>query len=503
MKRILYIVNTWMLFSVFLLSCDNRLDIVQELAPVSTTDYTSETVAKGVLVGAYQKFQSIGWEQIPLIAVRGDDVNAGGLGDQPSFADTDRFVYDNNYWMYNSLWKEWYQMILQITAQIEELEKFRAGGVNSKLIDQYQSECKVLRGFALLEISKVWGKVIVMETLDQTKLTLRSKDDVMQWVSNQMDEAIPNMSDLRPNERTDLKGGVTKYTALAVKAMANLELKNYQKVADATGQIINSNRFKLYDDFYQLFKIPGKLADENLLEIQYSDFGTGAGANVGHLFAFYGPQSWTPYVKNASDGWGFFEPSMKFIKFMLDRGEKERLETSVLFTNRGISEIKKDPKYATLPAWVSNTTRDGDVINDYTRAMFTSGKFYLPSKQLTPGRTDYGTNKNYIVIRYAEILLMYAEAVTRGATATAGTADNAVNLVRKRAKMSELSGVTSKQVMDEKFAELATEWGIRYYDMVRLGEVGELSYDGRTFTMDKQFLPYPLAQLDNINNVTK
>ena len=180
---------------------------------------------------------------------------------------------------------------------------------------------------------------------------------------------------------------------------------------------------------------------------------------------------------------------------MLDRGESIRLETSVLFTNDGIAQLN-DAGYTSLPSFVSNTTRDGDVINNYSRANFASGKHFLPTIQLTPGRTGIGTNNNYTVIRYSEVLLMYAEALTRGATGTAGTADDAVNEVRGRANMIPLSGVTSQDVMDEKFAELAMEWGIRYYDMVRLGETSELSYDGRTFTMEKAFLPYPQAQLD-------
>ena len=91
---------------------------------------------------------------------------------------------------------------------------------------------------------------------------------------------------------------------------------------------------------------------------------------------------------------------------------------------------------------------------------------------------------------------MYAEAVTRGGNASAGSADAAVNLVRARAGMASLSGVTSQQVVDEKYAELAMEWGLRYYDMVRLENAAELSYDGRTFIMNKKYLPYPLAQLD-------
>jgi hypothetical protein len=52
--------------------------------------------------------------------------------------------------------------------------------------------------------------------------------------------------------------------------------------------------------------------------------------------------------------------------------------------------------------------------------------------------------------------------------------------------------------MDEKYAELAMEWGTRYYDMIRLGRYGDLSYDGRTFTEDKKYLPYPLAQVDRL-----
>src|SRR5690606_36515019 len=121
---------------------------------------------------------------------------------------------------------------------------------------------------------------------------------------------------------------------------------------------------------------------------------------------------------------------------------------------------------------------------------------YLPSNQLTPGRTDYGAGKNMLVIRYAEILLMHAEALTHGASGNGMSADQAVNMVRARAGLGALSGVTTAQVMDEKFAELGMEWGIRYYDMIRMNNYSALSYDGRTFTADKKLLPYPQAQVD-------
>jgi hypothetical protein len=99
-------------------------------------------------------------------------------------------------------------------------------------------------------------------------------------------------------------------------------LKNYQAVADATGEIISSGKFQLMADYYNLFKIPGKLANENLLELQYSDFGQSSGTRTRYLWDFFGPSSWTPAVAGAGGGWGFWEPSTKYIKFMLDRGEQ-------------------------------------------------------------------------------------------------------------------------------------------------------------------------------------
>lgn len=480
--------------------CSKQLDELPENRTFTgETDYTNASKMIEPLLGSYVDFNETQWEDFPLIAVRGDDVNAGGLGDQQDFTETDKYSYNKDYWMYNSVWQNYYADIFNAHSAIEQITLYKEAGNDAAKADQYMAEAKVLLTWKLFNISRLWGNVFIPVSSDPSTLyttPLSTKDEVMQYISDLMDEAIPNLPAVRPNERADIPGGVTKYTALAMKALANLELKNYQAVATATGEIINSGKFSLESDYYNLFKIKGKLNNENIWEMQYSDFGQGSGSNYGYLFAFFGPQGWTPAVTGAGDGWGFFEPSLKYIKFMLSRGEKTRLQTSVIFTNRGITEIKKDANYSTLPDWISNTTPSGDMFNDYARAMFASGKHYLPSDQLTPGRTDYGTNKNFTCIRYAEILLMYAEALTQNATGSAGSADDAVNQVRTRAGLSTLSGVTNAQVMDEKYAELAMEWGSRFYDMVRLGKTSELTYDGRVFREDKTFLPYPQNQVD-------
>ncbi len=481
-------------------------DVLDEPLPqqdfLEDTDYTASENMINYLRGAYYTFNDLQWETFPLISVRGDDVDAAG--DQLPLWETDEFRYDRSFWMYNSVWLNLYSDIISYHGALEELEKFREHASDPALADQYMAEIRVLRAYELFQLSRLWGGLLIPASSQTDELltaSVAAPEVVWQHISDEMDAVIPSLPAIRPNERTDVPGGVTRFTALAVKALANLELKNYQNVADATGAIISSGKFTLHEDYYQLFKVPGKLSSENLLELQYSDFGQGSGESRSYLYAFFGPNNWTPVVNGASGGWGFWEPTLKYIKFMIDRGETIRLETSVLFTLQGIDSLQTDPEYTTLPAFVSNTTRDGDIWGTTDgsanpRSIFSSGKHYLPSNQLTTGRTDYGTNKNFICIRYAEVLLMHAEALTSGAASSAMSADEAVNAVRSRADLGDLSGVTIDDVLDEKFAELAMEWGTRFYDLVRHDKTTELNEDGKTFTGDDRYLPYPLAQVD-------
>ena len=488
-----------LIFGFGAMSCSDKLEEREGQLDTGDFDYTDASNMDQAVIGAYHEFATRGWEEPLLLGVRGDDVNAGGLGDQQPYADIDMFSYDKDYWMINSLWSVHYNDIINMNSAINQVLQFKefANEEEAALADQYIAEISVLRAFLHLNLARTWENIFIITSNqpdEELKQGVSSKVEVMQFISDEMDAAIALLPDARPNERTDIRGGVTKYTAYAIKALAHQEIENYQEVANAAGAIISSGKFSLYEDFYQLFKKPGELSNESLLELQFSDYGSETGNALYHLYAPFGPQNWTPARENASAGWGFYEPSNKFIKFMIDRGEEVRLQTSVLFTDRGIQELEDEG--VVFPNFVSNTTPSGDVINDFARAKFSSGKHYLPSVQLTDERNNYGAGKNFIVIRYAEILLMYAEALKLGANATSISADEAVNLVRSRAGMPALSGVTHQQVLDEKFAELAMEWGIRYYDMVRNNKLDELSYDGRSFSASERYLPYPQAQLD-------
>lgn len=483
----------------FATSCNDLLDKPLENQLIAeNTDYTQSSEMILMLIGSYAELNDLQWESYPIISVRGDDVNPAG--DQFPLTETDMFRYDRNFWMYNSTWLNLYTDLLYWHGAQEEILKYQDAGASAATAQQYIAEIKIMQAFELFQLARLWGGILIprsSQPSDLFNVEVSSFEETMAHIISQMDLAIPLLPAVRPNQRTDIRGGVTRYTALAMKALANLELKNYQGVADATGEIISSNLFQLEQDYYQLFKIPGKLSNENLLELQYSDFGTSTGTVNRYLWDFFGPASWTPAVSGASQGWGFWEPNMKYVKFMLDRGEQERLVTSVLFTPAGISAIQSDPNYANLPDYITNVTQDGDIFNSHPRYLFLSGKHYLPSTQLTPGRFTYGENNNFAVIRYSEILLMHAEALVSGASSSVRSAAEAVNEVRSRVGLTPLGTVTLDNVLDEKFAEFGMEWGIRFFDLVRHDRTSELNNGGRNFQPSvHRFLPYPLEQQD-------
>ncbi|MDQ2656587.1 MAG: RagB/SusD family nutrient uptake outer membrane protein, partial [Bacteroidota bacterium] len=94
MKLFQYYLKTAMvaLTALFVTSCHDLLDEAPENTSfLADTDYTQSENMILPLLGAYAEFYARGWEDFPLISVRGDDVNAGGLGDQQDYAEMDKY----------------------------------------------------------------------------------------------------------------------------------------------------------------------------------------------------------------------------------------------------------------------------------------------------------------------------------------------------------------------------------------------------------------------------
>ena len=114
---------------------------------------------------------------------------------------------------------------------------------------------------------------------------------------------------------------------------------------------------------------------------------------------------------------------------------------------------------------------------------------------MTPGRSKYGSNNNIRILRYADVLLINAEAKVRQGK----NGDQPFNQVRTRAQMPTMSNVTAEQILDERRMELVCEWGERYNDLCRTGKASsQLS----GWNESLRYYPYPLTQLQNVETLS-
>ncbi|MBO9729669.1 MAG: RagB/SusD family nutrient uptake outer membrane protein [Chitinophaga sp.] len=493
---------------LFSTGCSKFLDRPQENnPPVTTVNYKDLSLMYQPVSGLYRTAASgtfAKWISVAIRSVRSDDIETGNDdAGQVAIHNFQSDVTVKSYWGINDMWISMYAVVLGANSALFELNEFAknipAGDAdNTKLMARYQAEARFYRAMAQFWIGRTYGPtpILGLESNNPANLGGVSKsslEDINKYVMAEMDYCIANLEDARPNAAVHV-GGVTKYTALMLKAKAAMDLAGnnngspyWDIVLDCTNQIVNSHQFSLFDDYYQLFKKPGKLCNESIFELQYSDFGQGSGDIVtsgganetwGNFYLFQAPENtYSPVIS----GPGWMVPTQKAFDFLKNRNDSVRLKTAIEYC--GINGAPGT--YKVTPA--------GDTISgNASRKKYFNGKAYFPTSQMTPGRIDfYGANNNVRIMRYAEVLLMNAEAKIRKGQ----SGDAQVNEVRKRAKLNPISNVTLPQLMDERHAELICEWwGERFNDLLRTDQAAAVLPG---FVKGKsEYIPIPQAQED-------
>ena len=154
-------------------------------------------------------------------------------------------------------------------------------------------------------------------------------------------------------------------------------------------------------------------------------------------------------------GWGFCTPSQNLIDFFQGRGDHIRMATTLLYRD--------------------STTPEGDYISAECTNPVYNGKVYTPSAYNNWSYNGYGFDHNVRILRYSDVLLMYAEAVARGASEypeSTMNAQGALDWVRDRAGLEPV-GLSLDNVLDERRAELALEED-RFFDLVRTGQAASV-----------------------------
>lgn len=459
-------------------SCSDYIDIDPENSvPEEKVDYTNLDNMYMPVSGVYAKVRTgaMHWVIWPLSIVRDGDVWSGKPDDQAPLVDMGNYNYDQGFWGLNEMWNQYYGIIKVANSALESLDEYAVYATTDaqKATNRsYQGEVKFLRAYAYYRLVQAFGPVTILRSNTQTNLTRSTIEAVNKYMLEDLEYAYNNCPEVRPNEMAHI-GAVSAYTAKALAAKIYLNMGQYDQVEKLTDDIINSRKFKLYEDFYQLFKIPGKLCNESLFECQCTDFGQGSGEMVDadQWFNFQGPSLQGPSI--SVGGWGFIGYSDEFKAWAESRNEDVRATTTFLVGG--------------------TTTPSGDFIKPQQNSIRTNcwnGKAYTPTNQMTEGRTKYGSNNNIRVLRYADVLLMNAEAKVK----LGKNGDEPFNEVRRRAHMPELTNVTFDQILDERRMELCCEWGERYNDLIRTGKAAEV-LGPKGWTVEKTYYPLPLDQI--------
>ncbi len=364
--------------------------------------------------------------------------------------------------------------------------------VDKALTDRYSAEVRLLRAYYYFQLSQVYGGVPITlqpETYTNPKRAKSTKDDVLKVVYDDLDFAISKLSD------EAYTGRAVKGTAMGLKARVLLFNNRWQEAATLAKQIIDGGKFSLFNNYYGLFVKPGQNANpEIMFSIRYQL------PNMFHTLDYqYG---W--------DQWELIQP----IKNLVDAYEAtdgKPIGQSAVY-NPAFPYQNRDPRlklsvYVPGDAWKYSTTGFFDAAKDGNNKTGFNLKKYLDT---TRAPTGYATqsDQDFVLLRYADILLMYAEAQNE-VSGPDQTVYNAVNAVRARPgiNLPALPAGLSQdalrlRIRNERRVELAFE-GLRYFDLLRWKTADQVipaivnpGGVNRRFEQKNYLWPFPQSEID-------
>jgi len=485
-------ISTLLIGLLLFTGCQDFLDIRPEgTIPSTGMDHTKSENIFLPISAAYASLRDgnvHAFSYIGAFEITSDNADKGSSpGDNPEMQQIDQFTYTPSNGLISGLWTGYFNVVSAANNAIQEMPLFEAAMLNEDnkaYTRQCAGEAKTIRAYAYFNLTRMFGKVPLIDssmTSEQLAAQPQAATSVLyDFIEKDLQEAI----DVLPASYSkDWAGRITKYTAMALKAKVHMYQNEWDSVAVLTDRIMASGRFDLLDNFRQVFSVDGENTKESLFEIQSSTLGRSSGDMTYLEYAFVqGPRSNTP---SNMQGWGFCTPSTNLIQFFTDRHDSIRAAATLLY--RGTK------------------TPEGDSIKNSCTNPVYNGKVYTPSALNIWNYNGYGFEHNVRILRYSDILLMYAEAWLNGATShnTSGfTGLSALNKVRNRAGLVSLGSLSQQAIWDERRAELAMEED-RFFDLIRTGQAATV-LSGLGFSSPKNnVFPIPTTQMQLNSNLVQ
>ena len=498
-------------------SCEKYLDVPQKGVTAIETFYQTDDDCIAALNAAYARFatritgqdgSSIYTDYKAALNNCGDDMYAAGsnFGDNDFMAQLDEFRLDSGNQVVDHFYKNLFQVNYACNLVIDNFKDGLPEGGPTATTKRCVAEARVMRAYIYFLLTALWNTPpfidhVLAEGLpynsDKDPENPMSHDDLFRWVASECEAAVADLDERKSPQDKDGAVKVTKGFAWAVQGKALLFVKDYAGAKTALKKVIDSGKYQLVpgDRWADLFHVEGDCNEEKVFElnIEYnSALGTWGGqiqrstwmeANIwnwrsDHFVAGASPQG---KYTGGVDGWGGLGVPQWFgDEFFANDGHSPRFDGTFKRIDDAVYNMEyNSPEIAALtPEQRKTSTLVG--IADKEQGLY-GQSFWLPFKQLLRA-TDtgaYGSNvrlNNGIIMRYAEVLLLYAEACLQ--SGDAGQGAWAVNEIRKRAGLSTLGSVDMNVLKKEKSYELWLE-GSRWLDLVRWGDTDRVKKAGQ------------------------
>lgn len=464
LQHILSAILCCVLLSGITTACEDRLNIEKHGNMGSLDEYyQTDDQTESALAAMYLSWRSLYYNWWFVKNCLSDDVWAGGgqRGDNTDLEKLNEYTFDTSNSMIQGVYSGLYSLIYNANLIID-----RVTGTTD-VMKRAIAEAKVARAWAHAELVSLWGTAPIVDhvlSTDEYRQSNGTPEGTWAFVEQDLTEAIQSGMLGSKNGVNDAVTGM-RLTVEAAKAFlgkAYVFQGKYAEAASILDEVIDSQKYDLYDDYDGLFHASGNNCCESIFELQLRDDQE---------------QAWNQMsMFNIMIGW---------------RGDKLSYTGDAGSTIAGGTYGFMNPRKSAYDAFVAEEGVNGHRLNLTIRSyeqmqdfgvnilngnalVGSEGYFSWKTRVL---KSDCVIDQSYFqvlqwidyrIMRYAEVLLLAAEAHLQGGVEP-DKALEYVNKVRGRAQLPALSAVTMDDIKTEKRLELYLE-GCRFQDLVRWGD---------------------------------